>query len=327
MRNIKLCLLLGLSCCYLVAQIPKIERNLQHTEYKIVGQDTLRVHWYAPQTDDFRPTPAMAFFFGGGWRGGDYTHFQRQALYFSQRGLTTFLFDYRTESKHNTSPVECIKDARSALRFLKKHQKKFNIDPQKIIVSGGSAGGHIAAATATLHQVNEATDDLAVDPKPAAMVLFNPVFDNGPNGYHGSSVSKWLEEDFRCYCRKNKIPNGKWASLFKSHYKQLSPFHNIIPDTPPALVMFGSEDDLVPVSTAEAFQKKMEQSGTRCEVLIYKGAKHGFFNGVRKQSGPPNPEAQAYFYNTLQATDDFLLSLGYLSEKANVRDYFNANQL
>ena len=57
----------------------------------------------------------------------------------NQRGLTTFLFEYRVDSRHNTSPIECIKDARSALRFLKQNHSIFNIDPQKIIASGGSA--------------------------------------------------------------------------------------------------------------------------------------------------------------------------------------------
>ena len=129
-------------------------------DFKIVNNDTLKVHWYSAESKDLIPTAAIAFFFGGGWRGGEYTHFQRQALYFSQRGLTTFLFEYRVENRHNTSPVECIKDARSALRFLKLNHSKFNIDPQKIIASGGSAGGHIAAATATLHSINELTDDV-----------------------------------------------------------------------------------------------------------------------------------------------------------------------
>lgn len=57
--------------------------------FKIDSKNTLKVHWYPAESQDLKPTGAIAFF----WRGGSYSHFQRQVLYFSQRGLTTFLFD------------------------------------------------------------------------------------------------------------------------------------------------------------------------------------------------------------------------------------------
>lgn len=305
------------------SQLPIKEKTLNVMDFKIVDDDTLKVHWYAAESQDKKSTGAIAFFFGGGWRGGNYAHFQRQALYFSQRGLTTFLFEYRIESLHNTSPVECIKDARSALRFLKKNHSIFNIDPQKIIASGGSAGGHIAAATATLHSINESTDDLSIDPTPAAMVLFNPVFDNGPNGYHGSGVNAWIEEDFQCHCTAYKIPNAKWTSLFKAGYKELSPYHNITSQTPPILVMFGSEDSLVPVETAERFQKQMKDFNNICQLIIYDGAKHGFFNGVRTTVTEDNAIKAKDFFDTLQASDDFLVDLNFLERNVNVKDYFH----
>ena len=322
MLKIKLSLLSFFCLSLTWSQLPKMEKTLKVMDFKIVDNDTLKVYWYAAESPDIKSTGAIAFFFGGGWRGGNYTHFQRQALYFSKRGLTTFLFDYRVETRHNTSPVECIKDARSALRFLKQNYLKFNIDPQKIIASGGSAGGHIAAATATLHSINESTDDLTIDPMPAAMVLFNPVFDNGPNGYHGSSVEKPIEDDFQCHCTSYKIPNGKWAYLFKTRYKELSPYHNISSLTPPTLVMFGSQDNLVPLETAESFQEQMKNLNNICQLIIYDGAKHGFFNGVRNKVNPDNANQAKYFFDTLQASDDFLVDLNFLENTANVRDYF-----
>ena len=323
MIKIKLSLLFFLCFSLGWSQLPVKEKTLKVMDFKIVEGDTLKVHWYAAESQNNKSTGAIAFFFGGGWRGGSYTHFQRQASYFSQRGLTTFLFEYRVDSQHNASPVECIKDARSALRFLKQNHSIFNIDPQKIIASGGSAGGHIAAATATLHSVNELTDDISIDPTPAAMVLFNPVFDNGPNGYHGSGVKDWIEKDFQCHCTAYKIPNGKWASLFKTGYKELSPYHNITSQTPPTLVLFGSEDNLVPMETAKRFQKQMKDLNNICQLIIYDGAKHGFFNGVRTTVTEDNTIKAKDFFDTLQASDDFLVGLNFLEKTANVRDYFH----
>lgn len=237
--------------------------------------------------------------------------------------MTTFLFEYRNDTRHNASPVECIKDARSALRFLKQNHSFFNINPQNIIASGGSAGGHVAAATATLHSINESTDDLSIDPMPAAMVLFNPVFDNGPYGYHGSGAKDWIEKDFQCHCTAYEIPNGKWASLFKARYKELSPYHNITTQTPPTLVMLGSDDNLVSIETAERFQKQMKDQNNICQLIVYEGAKHGFFNGVRTELTVDKATKAKYFFDTLQASDDFLVDLNFLEKNANVKDYFH----
>lgn len=322
MNKIKLSLLFLFSMVLGWSQIPKLEKDLKVLDYKIINNDTLKVHWYNAASKNSKPTGSIAFFFGGGWVGGSYTHFQRQALYFSQRGLTTFLFDYRVETRHKTSPIACIKDARTALRFLKKNHLIFNIDPEKIISSGGSAGGHIAAATATLNTVNELTDDLSIDPNPFAMILFNPVFDNGPNGYHGSGAKELIEDDFRCYCKSYNSSNGKWATLFKNNFQDLSPFHNITTQTPPTLVLFGSEDHLVPVETAYEFQEQMKDQGNICQVVIYEGAKHGFFNGVRSKVNETNASSAKYFFDTLQAADDFLVNLNLLASSVDVKDYF-----
>ena len=320
--QLKLCLMFFLFFSLGWSQLPVKNKILKVMDFKIVDDDTLKVYWYSAESKKNMSTGAIAFFFGGGWRGGSYAHFKRQALYFSQRGLTTFLFEYRINSRHNSSPVECIKDSRSALRFLKQNHSNFDIDPQKIIASGGSAGGHIAAATATLHSVNESTDDLSVDPTPAALVLYNPVFDNGPNGYHGPSVKNWIEKDFQCHCTTYKIRNGKWASLFKAGYMELSPFHNITSKTPPTLVLFGSDDNLVPVETAKRFQKQMKDLNNICKLIIYDGAKHGFFNGVSTSVTEDNTIKAKYFFDTLQASDDFLVELNFFERNVNVKNYF-----
>ena len=319
----RLTVLLIFSSTVLWSQLSKMDLPLSDTIYKITDKDTLKVHWYAPVKNTDKPTPAVAFFFGGGWRGGSYEHFKRQALYFAQRGLTTFLFDYRVESRQGTSPVACIEDARSAIRFIKKNHLKFNIDPLKIVSSGGSAGGHIAAATGTLSTINATSDDLAIDPTPAAMVLFNPVFDNGPGGYHGAAAKEWIEKDFLCHCQNSKVRNGKWARLFKFRYHELSPLHNITDQTPPTLVMLGKKDHLIPVATALKFQDTMRGLGNTCEVLLYDGGTHGFFNGNRTGSSSENRVLAEYFFQTLQAAEDFLVKLNLLETSEEVRDYFD----
>jgi acetyl esterase/lipase len=228
----------------------------------------------APASDS--PAPALVFFFGGGWVNGDRTHFARHADYFARRGLTCFLVDYRIRSKHGTSPFESLEDARSAMRYVRAHAGDFDIDPDRIVASGGSAGGHLAAATALTSAYNASSDDTTVSCLPNALVLFNPVIDNGPGGYGFDRIGE--------------------------AYPDFSPLHNIRKGAPPTIVFLGTEDPLIPVETGEYFAKVMERVGSRCDLHLYEGQKHGFFNYTNF----------VYYRRTVVEADVFLQSLGYL---------------
>ncbi len=256
--------------------------------YKKIDTTKLYLEVYSPKNVDATKTyPAMVFYFGGGWNGGNRNQFERQASYLSKRGLVCFLVDYRVKNKHNTSPFESLIDAKSAIRFIRKNANAFNIDENKIIASGGSAGGHLASATALISDYNASTDDLSVSCIPNALVLFNPVIDNGPNGYG-----------------YERIGNA---------YSKFSPLHNIKKNAPPTLFLLGTKDHLVPVETAKLYRSKMEEFGNRCDLMLYKGEAHGFFN--YKRSGKNNFDN---YRKTLEATDNFLKSLGYLSKEPKI---------
>ncbi|MEM9324109.1 MAG: alpha/beta hydrolase [Bacteroidota bacterium] len=247
--------------------------------YKTIDTTTLYLEVHRPADMQREDTyPALIFFFGGGWRGGDRGHFRRQARYLSKRGLVCFLADYRTFSKHATDPFESLKDAKSAMRFLRKHAGRWQVDPNRIIAAGGSAGGHLAAATALVRYFDDPADDLTISPVPNALVLFNPVIDNGPGGYGYERVGE--------------------------PYRDFSPLHNIRSGAPPTLLLLGTEDALVPVETAEYYRLVMEKVGSRCDLILYEGSKHGFFNYGRDGDR---------YQETLTASDEFLQSLGYLS--------------
>jgi acetyl esterase/lipase len=252
--------------------------------YKKVDSTDLFLEVYYPEpVEAGKSQAAMIFFFGGGWVSGDKSHFLNQASYFSKRGIVCFLVDYRTKNSNNTSPFESLKDAKSAIRYIRKNAADFNIDPGKIIAAGGSAGGHLAAATALIEGYNEDTDDLAISAIPNALVLFNPVIDNGPGGYGYERIG--------------------------DDYKSFSPLHNIKKGAPPTLILLGTNDALVPVVTVEYYEQVMEKVGSRCELRLYEGAEHGFFNYRNFE----------YYKNTLMETDLFLTSLGYLKAEPVVK--------
>ena len=227
-------------------------------EYKNTPQGKLFLHTYYP--DNWKKTdkrPAVVFFFGGGWNGGSYTQFSRHADYLASRGMVAFAADYRTKSKHKTEPKVCVSDGKSAVRWIRGNAAKLGVDPKKIIAGGGSAGGHVAATTATIQAFDEASDDLSISPKPQALLLFNPVIDNSEKGYGYSRV--------------------------EAYWKEFSPMHNIRKGMPPTIFICGTEDKLIPIATGELFKKKIEKVGGRCDLHWYKDAKHGF-NAMYKET-------------------------------------------
>lgn len=248
--------------------------------YKEVDTNKLFMEVYRPK--DFnkeKKHPAMVFFFGGGWNGGSIKQFEPHAKYFSQRGMICFLVDYRVKERQQATPFESLKDAKSAIRYIRKHADKFHIDTSKIIASGGSAGGHLAAATALINDYNEKTDNISVSCIPNALVLFNPVIDNGPGGYGYERIG--------------------------DDYKSFSPLHNIKKSAPPTIMFLGTNDKLIPVETAKYYQKVMENVKSHCDLHLYDGQGHGFFNYKYFE----------YYKKTVFEADEFLQSLGYLNQE------------
>jgi len=247
--------------------------------YKTVDDLQLKLHVFEPkQRSPRRQLPAIVFFFGGGWNGGTPAQFFPQCDYLASRGMVAVSAEYRTKGNGGVTPFECVNDGKSAIRYVRSHAAELGIDPNKLAAGGGSAGGHVAAATGTLKGLEPPGEDTSVSSRPDAMVLFNPVYDNGPGGYGYSRV--------------------------KDRYKEISPFHNIGPHVPPAIVFFGTEEKLVSRDAAEQFKEKMEKLEIRSDLHYYEGQSHGFFNYGRGNN--------VYFIKTMREADKFLGSLGYL---------------
>ncbi len=247
--------------------------------YKTTAQGKLRLHVYYPEDhDDDAEGPAIVLFHGGGWVSGDPEQFYPHAQHFASRGMIAISAEYRTRDTHGTTPFESVRDGVSAMRWVRTHAQSLGISPDSIVAGGGSAGGHIAAATALLDGFDDPDEDLSVDARPNALVLFNPVIDNGPDGYGYERIG--------------------------GAYRSFSPLHNVSSDAPPTLFLSGTKDHIVPVSTIHAFQLLMREAGVRCEVVLYEGQGHGFFN-YRNGANP-------YYTRTICELERFLSSLGYL---------------
>ena len=220
--------------------------------YKETPQAELNLHRFDAQRDSDAPVPAIAFFFGGGWVSWSPTQFYPFAKRLAALGLQVYCAEYRIESKHDTDPRCCVTDAVSALRYLREHADSEGIDPDRLAAGGGSAGGHLAASIATCSGLENPSENSDTSYRPNALALFNPVYDNGP---------------------------GAWGhERVKDYWESFSPLHNISEMIPPSFVVLGSEDDFIPVSTAQDWKERCEAVGAYSELHIYEGMGHGFFN-------------------------------------------------
>ena len=99
-------------------------------------------------------------------------------------------------------------------------RKSWGLIQSGLRAGGGSAGGHVAAAVATVPGLNAPGDDLSVSCLPDALVLFNPVYDNGPGGFGYPKL--------------------------KDRYREISPMHNLREGMPPTIVFLGDQDKIDP---------------------------------------------------------------------------------
>jgi acetyl esterase/lipase len=210
--------------------------------------------------------------------------------------MVAILADYRVSSRHQVKVVGCVRDAKSAIRWVRAHAKELGVDPNRIAAAGGSAGGHLAAATATISGFDEPSEDAAVSSRPNALVLFNPVLSFDPSTVDPNAP---------------RIANFNPARLGVEP-KQLSPADHVDAKTPPTLLMVGSKDFLL--GGDRQFAERMKAAGARCDFDLYEGRTHGFFN--YKKTATPD------FLKTTESMDRFLTSLGYLKGEPSVEDFF-----
>ncbi|ANW95360.1 hypothetical protein AXE80_03245 [Wenyingzhuangia fucanilytica] len=256
--------------------------------YKVVSGDSLYLHVFEPKISK-KPTSAIVFFFGGGWVGGNPNQFYQQSEYLASRGMLAISAEYRIKKTHGTSPFECVEDGKSAIRWVRVHAKELNINPNKIVAGGGSAGGHIALCTALVDGLDNSDEDVSISSIPNAVVAYNPVLDTTKKGYGSEKVI--------------------------GRETEISPCHQVKKNMPPMIVFHGTKDKTVPYENAVRFNSLMNKAGNKSELVSFEGKGHGFFNGsfFRKSSNDVD------FNATMFDTDVFLKKLGFLKGKPTIK--------
>jgi acetyl esterase/lipase len=250
--------------------------------YKTIDTFKLKVDiFYTKQSFEKGNNTAIVFFHGGGWAYGTPSEFFTTCERYAKMGIVTFSVDYRLAIDNGEvpsktlSPIECVMDAKSAMRWVRENADRLHIDKNKILAGGQSAGGHLALSTAVIDEYNEKTDNLSVSCRPDAVLLFSACV---------NTLEGWC--DRLLGDRRTKI----WS---------ISPTHNIKKGLPPMIEFHGIDDEQVPKWTVQFFQSETEKAGNYFEQHMYPGRKHYLGEG--------NPKYSRYYDDEILKTADVFL--------------------
>jgi acetyl esterase/lipase len=186
----------------------------------------------------------IVLFHGGSWIAGNRSQLNQQCRFFVQQGMVAVTADYRLlknggGAKNGADKDSLIADAKSAVRWVKKHAAELHIDTGRVVLGGASAGGHLATMAVLNTEINDPADDRSIAVTARALVLFNPAYSPTedaavqPYSFAGSRV-------------------------------------------PPVVFFYGSKDKWKPAG--DSLHIQLKKAGVDCEMWVAEGQVHGFFN-------------------------------------------------
>jgi acetyl esterase/lipase len=220
---------------------------------------------------------AVIFMVSGGWIS-NYNPPQQTATRFKDlldKGFTLIAV------RHGSSPryliPEIVSDVRRAVRFIRHNAKQWGVDPNRLGVFGGSAGGHLALVLGTASDngdPNAKEDFMKESDRVASVVAYFPPVDLRPlaRGLNPQPTGGTLDRFPALNFEKEKAPD-------------YSPIVHVSPDDPPTLLIHGDKDKLVPVNNSKVIHEAFQKNNVKTQLIIIEGAEHGFRGEDAKRAG------------------------------------------
>jgi len=232
------------------------------------GRRDLTADVFTPEKIPSKPRPAIVFLHGGSWMFGSPSQFHYHSDYLAKKyGFLALSVDYRLSGEAKFPAA--LQDAKCAIRWVRSQAKKLNIDPHRVAICGGSAGGHLSSMVATTAGVKDYEGNgghKKFASHANAAVLFNGEFDMWDLVARKSLIDAM--EKFI----------GGTSTEMPEKYDELSSIKRIDGRTPPTLLLHGTEDKCVSHEQAVAFFNRLREVGVHAELEIYEGKPHAWFN-------------------------------------------------
>lgn len=214
--------------------------------------------YVSPEAD--KPLPLVINIHGGGWNHGE-KESQSGFGSFFKNGFAVANVEYRLVDVEPAPAA--IQDIRCALIYLVQHSKELNIDPNKIVIMGGSAGGHLALM--------------------AGLLANNPIFD--VNCKHNeiikvaAIIDKYGVTDLEPLAAWKSAINWLGKNADKNNFvKSVSPINYVFIDSPPVFIIHGNADPIVPYQQSVVLYNKLKSAGVKTKFITVEGGLHGKFS-------------------------------------------------
>ena len=215
------------------------------------GHD-LRMDLYIPLTD--KPAPVVLWIFGGSWKFGS-KGYHGNVRNLTRSGIAIASIQYRLS---DTAPYPAqLEDCRTAAQWLRTNGFRFGLDPQRIGVSGESAGGHLAALLGTVEGVSRIRAVFAQYPPTDLVAMGRQYARPG----HPSDIEKLLGGPI-----ESKLALAAEAS----------PVNHVCSSSPPFLIIHGARDKLVPLEQSQTLQRKLAQAHVESRLIVVPDKGHWF---------------------------------------------------
>jgi len=240
--------------------LPDGVEEIRDIEYGKGGGKALRLDLYLPPKHD-KPAPGLIFIHGGGWEGGKRSDYKYYTVRYAKRGYVVATITYRF-SQEALFPA-AVEDAKCAVRWMRANADKYGIDPDRLAVLGGSAGGHLSMMVGYSSDVPELEGEgghAGVSSRVQAVVnLYGPSELDCPEAHEAGSVKKFL---------------GKTYAEAPELYTKASPISHLTKDDPPTLILHGTIDSLVPIWQSDALAEKLKEVGVPYVYEKFEGWPH-----------------------------------------------------
>ncbi|MDR0871434.1 MAG: alpha/beta hydrolase [Planctomycetaceae bacterium] len=268
MKNLLIMLVMLCTCPLFAQTVNNGIKEFKDLEYAKIGDVSVKLDLYVPERGE-GPFPLLVWIHGGGWVSGDKTDCPMKGL--CNKDYAAASVEYRL-SNVAKFPAQ-IEDCKAAIRWLKAHSKKYNLDPNRIGVSGGSAGGHLVNLLGTTGKIKKFDTGENLDQTSEVQAVCN---------YFGPTEVLTALDGFDPGTDLTKALVGMYTSLLggpiaekKELAIEASPLTYVDKNAAPFMHVHGTADLLVPVAQCEKFHDKLRQSGIESRMFLIPRGGHG----------------------------------------------------